>query len=32
MLSYCLEFRKNTEGKNPKFVKIKIVKIIILSK
>ena len=32
MLSYCLKCRKNTESKNPKVVKTKNWRIIILSK
>ena len=32
MLSYCLKFRKNTESKNPKVVKIKNGRIMLLSK
>ena len=32
MLSYCLKCRKNTESKNPKVVKIKNGRIILLSK
>ena len=32
MLSYCLKCRKNTESKNPKVVKTKNGRIIILSK
>ena len=31
MLSYCLKLRKNTERKNPKVVRNKIGKIILLS-
>ena len=32
MLSYCLKCRKNTESKNPKFVKTKNGRIMLLSK
>ena len=32
MLSYCLKYRKNTESKNPKVVKKKYRKIMLLSK
>ena len=32
MLFYCLKCRKNTEGKNPKVVKAKTGRIILLSK
>ena len=32
MLSYCLKYRKNTESKNPKIVKKKYRKIMLLSK
>ena len=32
MLSYCLKCRKNTESKNPKVVRIKIGRIMLLSK
>ena len=32
MLAHCLKSRKNTESKNPKFVKTKNEKIMILSK
>ena len=31
MLSYCLKCRKNTESKNPKVVKTKIGRIMLLS-
>ena len=32
MLSYCLKFRKNTESKNPKVVRAKNGRIMLLSK
>ena len=32
MLSYCLKCRKNTESKNPKIVRTKIRRIMLLSK
>ena len=32
MLSYCLKYRKNTESKNPKVVKAKNGRIMLLSK
>ena len=32
VLSYCLKYRKNTESKNPKFVRTKNVRIMLLSK
>ena len=32
MVSYCLKCRKNTESKNPKFVKTKNRRIMLLSK
>ena len=32
MLLYCLKFKKNTERKNPKVVKTKIGKIMLLAK
>ena len=32
MLSYCLKYRKNTESKNPKVVRTKNGRIILLSK
>ena len=32
MLSYCLKCRKNTESKNPKVVKTKNIRIMLLSK
>ena len=32
MLSYCLKSRKNAESKNPKYVKAKNVRIMLLSK
>ena len=32
MPSYCLKWRKNTESKNPKFVRTKTGKIMLLSK
>ena len=32
MLSYCLKYRKNTEGKNPKALKTKNGRIMLLSK
>ena len=32
MLSYCLKFRKNTESKNPKVVRTKNRRIMLLSK
>ena len=32
MLSYCLKCRKNTENKNPKFVKTKNERTMLLSK
>ena len=32
MLSYCVNCRKNTESKNPRFVRTKIGRIMLLSK